>query len=246
MEKVLDIVKGLFAGFVELVMHPVSKVTETVQKEDIKKGAIKAAIIAAVLAVVNVLSTIRVIHIYNSKSKVKEAYMEALNPFVAILKSFAIYLVAIIAVALVLFIISKLIKDQKSLPYTLSMTVNSAVVYTVGMTLALVLSFWTPLSVIVLTIASLHSGITLIVSFVSSLTNVNTDQLVIVSTVVLLAVSVILAIVTLITDDIKLSSYADSKFSAETQYSDLHEEAWKELSDVSDALDSLSSLSSMF
>lgn len=245
MEKVLDIAKGLLAGFVELVMHPVSKVTETVQKEDIKKGAIKAVILAAVLAVVNVLSTIRVIHIFNSKNSVKEAYMEALNPLVAILKSFAIYLVAIIAVALVLFIISKLVKDQKSLPYTLSMTVNSAVVYTVGYTLALALSFWTPLSILVITIASLHSGITLLVSFMSSLTNVNTDQLVIVATVVLIAVSIILAIVNLITDDVKLSDYADGKYSAETEYSDLHEDAWKEMSDAMDALDSLSSLSSL-
>ena len=66
MEKVLDIVKGLFAGLVEFIMHPVSKVTEIVQREDIKKGAIKAVILAAVLAIVNVLSTIRVIHIYNT------------------------------------------------------------------------------------------------------------------------------------------------------------------------------------
>ncbi len=246
MEKVLDIAKGLLAGFVELLMHPVSKVTETVQKEDIKKGAIKAVIVAAVLAIVNVLSTIRVIHIFNSKSSVRDAYMEALNPVVAILKTFAIYLVAIAVIALVLFIISKLVKDQKSYPYTLSMTVNSAVVYTVGYTLALILSFWTPLSILILALASLHSGITLIVSFMSSLTNVNTDKLVLVATIVLMVVIVVLAIANLVTDDVKLSDYADSKFSGRTQYSDLHEEAYKELSSALDSLDSLSSLSNLF
>ena len=55
MEKVLDIVKGLLTGLVEFILHPVSKVTETVQKEDIKKGAIKAAIISLVLSITSVL-----------------------------------------------------------------------------------------------------------------------------------------------------------------------------------------------
>lgn len=246
MEKVLDVVKGLFAGFVELLTHPVSKVTEHVQKEDIKKGAIKAVILAAVLSIVNVLSTIRAIHIKNSSSKMIDAYMEALNPIVAILKTFAIYLVAIIVIALILFVISKLVKDQKSFPYTLSMTVNSAIVYTVGYTLALALSFWTPLSVVVFGIASLHSGLTLVVSFMSSLTNVNTDKLVLVSAVVLFIVALVLALVELITDEVKLNDYADSEYVSNTQYSDLHEDAFKELSKASEALDALDSLSDLF
>ncbi len=244
MEKVLDIVKGLLAGFVELVMHPVSKVTEAVQREDIKKSAIKAAIIAAVLAIVNVLSTIRVIHIANSKSRVREAYMEALNPVLSILKMFAIYLLAIIAVALILFIISKLVKDQKSLPSTLSMTANSAIVYTVGLTLGLILSFWTPLSILVIGIASLHSGLTLVVSFVSSLSSVNTDSLVLVTVVVLMAVSIVMAIINLVTKEVKLNDYADSKYMTNTQYSDLGSKAYKKLSSSSldDAYDIVSSM----
>lgn len=244
MEKVLDIVKGLFAGFVELLMHPVSKVTEAVQKEDIKKGAIKTAIIAAVLAIVNVLSTIRVIHIANSKSKVREAYMDALNPILSILKMFVIYILAIIVIALILFVISKLVKDQKSLPCTLSMTANSAIVYTVGLTLGLILSFWTPLSILVIGIASLHSGLTLAISFISSLSNVNTDSLVLVAVTVFMVVSIIMAIINLITKDVKLSDYADNKYKANTQYSDLSNKAYKNLSSssVDDALDAVSSI----
>lgn len=245
MEKVLDIVKGLFAGFVELLMHPVSKVTEAVQREDIKKGAIKAAIVAGVLAIVNVLSTIRAIHIAESKNSVREAYMEALNPVLSIFKMFAIYLLAIIAVALILFIISKLVKDQKSLPYTLSMTANSAIVYTVGLTLALILSFWTPLSILVIAIASLHSGLTLAISFVSSLSSVNTDTLVIVTVTVLMAVSIIMTIINLVTKDTDLNKYANSKYNSNTQYSDLHSKAYKKLSSsstLSDAYDIVSSI----
>lgn len=244
MEKVLDIAKGLFAGFIELLMHPVSKVTETVQKEDIKKGAIKAAIIAAVLAIVNVLSTIRVIHIANSRSRVREAYMEALNPFLSILKMFAIYLLAIIVVALILFVISKLVKDQKSLPYTVSLTANSAIVYTVGLTLGLILSFWTPLSILVIGIASLHSGLTLLISFVSSLSNVDTDSLVLVTVTVLMAVSIVMTIINLVTKEVKLNDYADNEYKANTQYSDLSSKAYKKLSSstIEDAYDIVSSI----
>lgn len=244
MEKVLDIAKGLFAGFVELLMHPVSKVTETVQKENIKKGAIKAAIIAAVLAIVNVLSTIRVIHIANSKNRVREAYMEALNPFLSILKMFAIYLLAIIVVALILFVISKMVKDQKSLPYTLSLTANSTIIYTVGLTLGLILSFWTPLSILVIGIASLHSGLTLLISFVSSLSNVDTDNLVLVTVTVLIAVSIVMTIINLVTKEVKLNDYADSKYMTNTQYNDLHSKAYKKISSstIDDAYDIVSSI----
>lgn len=244
MEKVLDVVKGLLAGFVDLLMHPVSKVTEAVQREDIKKGAIKAAIIAAVLSIVNVLSTIRAIHINISKTRTREAYIEALNPILSILKMFAIYLLAIIVIALILFIISKLVKDQKSLPYTLSMTANSMIVYTVGLTLGLILSFWTPLSILVIGIASLHSGLTLAISFISSLSNVNTDQLVLVGVVVFMAVSIIMAIINLVTKEVKLNDYANSSFTSNTQYSDLHSEAYKNMSSstIDDAYDIVSSI----
>ncbi len=253
MEKVLDILKGLLAGFVELIMHPVSKVTETVQKEDIKKGAIKAVILAAVLAVVNVLSRIRIIHIFITTSKAKDSAMDDLNAFVTILKMFGIYLLIIAAIALVLFIISKLVKDQKSFPYTLSMTVNSGIVYTVGATLGLILSFWTPLSILVISIAALHSGLTLLVSFMSSLANVDTDRLILVAVVVLAIVAIVVAIISMIKDDVKLSSYADSKYSEMTKDSKYHTVEYQmtsALSSLSDALssstDSLSSLSNLF
>lgn len=254
MEKVLDIAKGLLAGFVELLMHPVSKVTEDVQKEDIKKGAIKGAIISLVLSIVSVLATIRAIFISNSKSSVRDSYIEELNPILSILRTFGIYILVILAVAIVLFVISKLVKDQKSLPYTLSMTVNSSVVLTVGAVLALALSFWTPLSVLVITITLLHSVLTLIVSFVSSLANISTDKLVLVSATILTLVGVILAIISMIKYDEKLSAYADGKFSEKTQIGDVYyyksKNALKKLKDAADSaedlLGSYSDLSSLF
>lgn len=221
MEKVLDIAKGLLAGFIEFLMHPVSKVTEIVQKEDIKKGAIKGAIIALVLSIVSVLATIRSIFITYTKSSTRDDYIEELNPILSILRTFGIYILVILAFAFVLFIISKLVKDQKSLPYTLSMTVNSAVILTVGSVLALALSFWTPLSVLVITVASLHSGLTLIISFMSSLTNVNTDKLVLVSAVIITLVGIVLAIINIIKYDKKLSAYGNEKFNEKTQFSDV-------------------------
>lgn len=222
MEKVLDIARGLLAGFVEMLMHPVSRVTEIVQRENIKKGAIKGAIIAIVLSITSVLATIRTIYISNTRTVYREDYIEQFNPVLSILRTFGVYLLVILAVALVLFAISKLVRDQKSLPYTLSMTVNSSVVLTVGAVLALALSFWTPLSVLVIALASLHSGLTLIVSFMSSLSNVDTDKLVLVTVTTLIIVEIILSIINMIKYDQKLTDYADGSFGAKTQYSDIN------------------------
>lgn len=244
MEKVLGVLKGFLAGFVELVTHPITKVTDAVQKEDIKKGAIKAVILAAVLSLTNVLATIRAIHIGNTKTKWINAYMDALNPMLSLLKMFGIYLLAIVAIALVLFIISKLVKDQKSFPYTLSMTVNSGAVYAVGGVLGLIFCFWTPLSMLFMTLGALHSGITLVVSFMSSLSNVNTDQLVLVTAVVLIIVSIIMVIIHLISHDTKLTDYMDSKFAAKTQYSDITSDAVKKYYKSTDTSDILSSVTS--
>lgn len=253
MEKVLDIAKGLLAGFVELLTHPVSKVTGNAPKEDIKNSAIKGAIIALVLAIASVLATIRSIFISYSKTSTRDDYIEELNPIFSILRTFGVYILVILAVAIVLFIISKLVKDEKSLPFTLSMTVNSFTVVTVGAVLALVLSFWTPLSILVITLTSLHSLLTLVVSFMSSL-SVNTDKLVLVSAVILTLVGVVLAIITMIKYDLKLSVYADGKFGEKTQISDVSfyksknylDELKNSSNDISDALDSYGDLSGLF
>lgn len=243
MEKVLDIAKGLLAGFVELVKHPVSRVTELVQKEDIKKGAIKTVIIAAIMSIASVLTTIRAIYVNQTKSKYREAFMEELNPIVALFKNWGIYILGIAVVALVLFIIAKLVKDEKDYPYTLSMTVNSLVVYVVGMVLSLLLSFiWMPLSYIVITFASIYTLLTLALSFKESLTNVDSDKLVLVTTVMILIITVILAIVHIVTNEITLDSYAKSKFTATSDYSDLSSGAYK---DIYKSLDDLSDLSSL-
>lgn len=250
MEKVLSVLKGFLAGFVEIVTHPITKVTDTVQKEDIKKGAIKAVILAAVLSITNVLATIRAIHIFQTQSKIIDAYMEALNPIVSILKMFGIYLLTIAAIALVLFIIAKMLKDQKSFPYVLSMTVNSGAVFAVGGVLGLLFCFWTPLAMLFITLGALHSGITLVVSFMSSLSNVDTDKLVLVTTIVLIVVLLITSIIYLISHDTKLSDYMDSKYSEKTQLNDenLQKEAIKKYTkslEASDALSALSSLSAL-
>lgn len=252
MEKVLSILKGFLAGFVDLLFHPVTKVSEMVQKENIKKGAIKAAVLALVLSITNVLATIRTLHITYTSSKIRSVYIEALNPMLAILKTFGINLLIIAAISLVLFIISKIVKDQKSFPYTLSMTVNSGAVFAVASVLGLIFSFWTPLTMFVITLGVLHSAITLLVTFMSSLSNVNTDQLVIVAAVVLLIVSVAMFVIRVITKDLKFNGYADSLYRSKyTQQADIElskkqlEKAYS-VDSVSDALNTLSSISDLY
>lgn len=221
MEKALDMARGLLAEFMEFLMHPVSKVTEIAPKENIKRGFIKGLIIAFVLSVTSVLATIRTIYIYNDTSiKDIDDNIEQLNPIVSIIRTFGIYILVILTVAMVLFAISKIVKNQKALPYTLSMTVNSATVLTVAAVIALALSFWTPLSVLVITLASLHSGLTLLVSYISSL-NASTDKLVLAAVIVLTVIGIILSIINMIKYDKKLSEYSNEKFGSKTQYGDV-------------------------
>ena len=221
MDKVLNFLKGVFASFLDLLLHPVAKVTEIVQKEDMKKGAIKAAIFAFSLSIIKVLATVRAAHLAYTTSSVRDRILEDFNPILAILKYFGLYLLAIAAIALILFAIAKLVKDSKPLPYTLSMTVNAGVVFVVGSLLGLIFSFWTPLAMLIIDIAVLHSGLTLIVTFISSLSNINTDKLVLVTTAILLVATIVLAIFKLITTDVDLNKYEDNNYINTTKLEDV-------------------------
>lgn len=223
MEKVSNIAKNLLAGFLELLMHPVSKVTETVQKEDIKKGAIKGVILAFALALINVLSEIRVLRIINTKDRYFSNAVDAFRPIATLFKTFALNIVGIIVVALILFIIFKLVKDQKSIAYTISMVVNSAIVYTVILLIALIFAlipgvFGTTVASLLIALGKTHACLTLIVSFMSSLTNVDTDQLILVAIVVFAIVGIISTIIHLITTKEELGDFTKRKYMYSPDY----------------------------
>lgn len=223
MEKVSNIAKNLFAGFLDLLFHPVSKVTETVQKEDIKKGAIKGVILAFALALINVLAEIRALRIINTKDRYFSNAVDAFRPVATLFKTFALNIVGIIVVALILFIIFKLVKDQKSITYTLSMVVNSAIVYTVVLLVSLIFGlipgvFGTGVASLLIAIGKTHACLTLIVSFMSSLTNVNTDQLILVAIVVFAIVGIISTIIHLITTKEELGDFTRRKYIYSPEY----------------------------
>lgn len=223
MEKVSNIAKNLFAGFLELLFHPVSKVTETVQKEDIKKGAIKGVILAFALALINVLAEIRTLRIVNTKDRYFSNAVDAFRPIATLFKTFALNIVGIIVVALILFVIFKLVKDQKSIAYTLSMVVNSAIVYAVALLISLLFAlipgaFGTTIAVLFIALGKTHACLTLIVSFMSSLTNVNTDQLILVAIVVFAIVGIISTIIHLITKEDSLGDFTKRKYIYSPEY----------------------------
>lgn len=223
MEKVSNIAKNLFAGFLELLFHPVSKVTETVQKEDIKKGAIKGVILAFALALINVLAEIRALRIMYSKDKYFSNAVDSFRPIATLFKTFAFNIIGIIVVALILFVIFKLVKDQKPITYTLSMIVNSAIVYTVALLISLIFAlipgaFGTTVATLFIALGKTHACLTLIVSFMSSLTNVNTDQLVLVAIVVFAVVGITSTIIHLITTKVELGDFTKSKYIYSPEY----------------------------
>lgn len=223
MEKVSNIAKNLFAGFLELLFHPVSKVTETVQKEDIKKGAIKGVILAFALALINVLAEIRALRIMYSKDKYFSNAVDSFRPIATLFKTFAFNIIGIIVVALILFVIFKLVKDQKPITYTLSMVVNSAIVYTVALLISLIFGlipgvFGTTVATLFIALGKTHACLTLIVSFMSSLTNVNTDQLILVAIVVFAIVGIISTIIHLITNEESLGDFTKRKYMYSPEY----------------------------
>lgn len=240
MEKVSNIAKNLLAGFLELLMHPVSKVTETVQKEDIKKGAIKGVILAFALALINVLAEIRTLRIMYTKDRYFSNAVDAFRPVATLFKTFALNIVGIIVVALILFVIFKLVKDQKSITYTLSMVVNSAIVYAVALLISLVFAlipgvFGTTVATLFIAFGKTHACLTLLVSFMSSLTNVDTDKLILVAIVVFAVVGIISTIIHLITNEESLGDFTKRKYISSPEYYSV-EPAKVDISSVEDIL----------
>ena len=95
---------------------------------------------------------------------------------------------------------------------------------------------------VIFTLGAFHTLLTLVISFMSSLSNVDTDKLVLAATVVLVVVAILVSLFQVMTHETKLGGYADAKYISNTQVSDLEV---KDLGSVLSAASSLSALSSL-
>ena len=198
----------MFASLLEKIKNPVTTVIEKSQEEDLKKSGIKLAIISVVMALISTISSVISIctkyskkgwYSYYSSSELSEMRWDAIKSaelFTGFLKTAVISAILIALIALVLFIIAKIVKSPKEYACNLSMINNTAIIYAVGSVLKLILSLiYAPLGLLVWYAVTVYASFTLINAFRDTLEVESTDTLVLATTGVFSAIIVILAIV---------------------------------------------------
>lgn len=199
----------MFGNLLEKLKNPVTTVIEKAQEEDLKKSGIKLAIISVVMALISTISSVISIfskyskksywYSYYSSSELSKLRWDAIKDaelFTGFLKAAVISAIVMAVIALILFIIAKIIKSPKEYISNLSMVNNTAIVYAIGSVLKLILSLiYAPLGLLVWYACTVYASFTLINAYRDSLEVETTDTLVLTVTGVSCAIIVILAIV---------------------------------------------------
>ena len=207
----------MFANLLEKIKSPVTTMIEKSQEEDIKKSGIKLAIVSVVMALISTISSIISIfskyskksywYSYYSSSELWDKRWDAIKNaglFTGFLKTAVISAIVIAIIALVLFIIAKIVKSPKEYSNNLSMANNTAIIYVVGSILKLIISLiYAPLGLLIWYAVTIYASFTLINAYRDTLEVENTNMLVLATTGILSAIMVILAI--LLTSILKVS-----------------------------------------
>ena len=190
---------------------------EKSQEEDLKKSGIKLAIVSVVMALISTISSIISIfskyskksywYSYYSSSELWDKRWDAIKNaglFTGFLKTAVISAIVIAVIALVLFIIAKIVKSPKEYSNNLSMANNTAIIYVVGSILKLIISLiYAPLGLLIWYAVTIYASFTLINAYRDTLEVENTNMLVLATTGILSAIMVILVI--LLTSILKVS-----------------------------------------
>lgn len=207
----------MFANLLEKIKNPVTTMIEKSQEEDLKKSGIKLAIVSVVMALISTISSIISIfskyskksywYSYYSSSELWDKRWDAIKNaglFTGFLKTAVISAIVIAIIALVLFIIAKIVKSPKEYSNNLSMANNTAIIYVVGSILKLIISLiYAPLGLLIWYAVTIYASFTLINAYRDTLEVENTNMLVLATTGILSAIMVILVI--LLTSILKVS-----------------------------------------
>lgn len=201
------------------IKNPVKTILKKSEEEDLKRGMIKLAIISAIMAFINVcMSVVAIIEKYSKKSiwyrnysssELWEKRWESIKSAGLVGGFFRMFIIIGIAIAvgaLILFVISKIVKSEKKYTTTLSMVNSFFSIYIVGQIFNLIFSFiYAPLGWLVLFASGVYASFALINAYRDSLNIENIDTLVLATTGVLTATVVILVIVFLAISGVSLS-----------------------------------------
>ncbi len=198
----------MFENILYKIKNPVTNLIEKSQEEDLKKSGIKLIIVSAVMALINTISTVISIHTryqskgffsYYSPAELSELRAKAIKEaelFPNFFKTTIILAIAMALIALVLFIIAKIVKSPREYSSNLSMVNNTVIIYTIGSILKLILSaIYAPLGIIVGFVITTYALFTLINGFRDSLDIESSDKLVLALTGLSCVIVIILALV---------------------------------------------------
>lgn len=197
--------------------NPVNSLKDYAESDDLKKALIRMIVVAAVLALVGVISVINGINKsldsswYSelSKSELSDLRSESIKEaelFDIFIKGTVTTAISIAVISATLFFIAKFTKNSKNFEFCLSIASNAIGIYAVSAILNLILSYiYAPLGALVLFIASVYASYSLIFAFRESLDIED------INTFVLTTTAVISVVVTICI--IALSIYFDESIS---------------------------------
>ena len=169
----------MFGTIIEQLKNPVTSMVEKSKEEGIKKGTIKLVIISAVMALINVItSMMSIFSKYSSKgwyadiyekselSKMKWDAIKDAELFGTFFKTWVIIAIGIAVVALVLWIIAKFIKSPKEYSDTLSIVNSAVITFVVASIINIILSkIYAPLGIIFMFAVSIYIGYSVIFAY---------------------------------------------------------------------------------
>ena len=198
----------MFETIVEFLKRPVSTLIEKSEQEDIKKGGIKLAVITGIMSLFGIITTVISIFSQYSKDNKYSWYSDAewaemrsealknVEFMSTFFKTWLIYAAIIAVGALILYIIAKFVKSEKSYASTLSMTNNAAGICVIANIVGKVASLiYAPLGIIIVFASAVYASYALLYAFKDSLGDVDVDNLVIVTTIVMVVIVVIAALI---------------------------------------------------
>ena len=150
-------VANLGNNLIELFKKPITTMIEKKEQDDYKKIGIRAAIIAAIVALINALSTVRAINArvkafkgWGNVDDFKKEMFEEAELFETALESFITFAVVMAVIGLILFVISKLIKSPINYKDAVSITTKAFMFYATGMIINFILAYiYSPLGLLI-------------------------------------------------------------------------------------------------
>lgn len=196
-------------NILEYIKHPVTSTLDRLEQENLKSSGLKSLIISALISLISVVATYISISARYSKNswygsyyseaqlrKMKAQALENAELFTNFFKTTIIIFIIIAVIALILFIIAKILKSSIEYKDILCIINRVLIVSIIGIALSLLLSkIYDPLGLIMLYATSIFTTLTFMNAYRDALYIEDVDKLVVVSTIVFVVVMVLISFI---------------------------------------------------